>query len=46
VKFGPKPKLSPIQIAEARKRINEGETPTSIAAILGVSRQTISRAVL
>ena len=46
VKFGPRPKLTPIQIAEARRRVAEGETPTHIAAILGVSRQTVSRAVV
>jgi len=45
VRFGPKPRLSPIQVAEARRRAAEGESPTHIAAVLGVSRQTVSRAV-
>ena len=45
IKFGPKQKLSPIQIIEAKRRIAEGETPSSIAPVLGVSRQTISRAL-
>lgn len=44
VKFGPKPVLSPPQIAEARRRRAEGESPGHIGAILGVSRQTILRA--
>lgn len=44
-RFGPKPKLTPVQVAEARRRAAEGETPTHIAAILNVSRQTIRRAV-
>ena len=45
VRFGPRPKLSAIQIAEARRRVAEGETPTHVAAVMGVSRQTVSRAV-
>lgn len=45
IRFGPKPKLSPLQITEARRRVAEGETPTHIAALFGVSRQTISRAL-
>ena len=43
--FGPRPKLSPVQIAEARRRAAEGESPTHIAAVLGVSRQTVGRAI-
>lgn len=43
-RFGPKPRLSPIQIAEARQRVANGETPTHLAKVMGVSRQTITRA--
>lgn len=45
VKFGPRPKLSPVQVAEARRRCREGESPAHVGAVLGVSRQTICRAV-
>lgn len=45
VRFGPKPRLTPIQVAEARRRVAEGETPTHLARLFQVSRQTISRAV-
>lgn len=44
IRFGPRPKLSAIQIAEARRRVEEGETPTHLAKLFNVSRQTISRA--
>jgi DNA invertase Pin-like site-specific DNA recombinase len=45
VKFGPKPKLTAQQIVHARKLINQGDTPQSVAAILRVSRATLYRAL-
>ena len=45
VKFGPKPKLTPRQIIEARAKIEAGETFTGVAELFNVSRQTIMRAV-
>ena len=44
-KFGPKPKLSPRQIDDARRRIEAGETIAGMAELFNVSRQTISRAL-
>jgi DNA invertase Pin-like site-specific DNA recombinase len=43
VKFGRKPKLTPHQQKEARKRIEAGETQHSIARSDNVSQPTISR---
>jgi DNA invertase Pin-like site-specific DNA recombinase len=43
VKFGRKPKLTPHQQREARKRITTGETQRSIARSYNVSQTTISR---
>ena len=43
VKFGRKPKLTPHQQQEARKRIAAGETHRSIARTYNVSHSTISR---
>ena len=43
VKFGRKPKLTPHQQREARKRINDGETQRSVARSYNVSQTTISR---
>ncbi|MET4173877.1 DNA invertase Pin-like site-specific DNA recombinase [Bradyrhizobium sp. LA6.1] len=43
VKFGRKPKLSPFQIVEAKRRRDAGESHTEIARLLGVSHQTIGR---
>lgn len=43
VKFGRKPKLSPFQIEEAKKRKQAGESHTEIARSYNVSHQTIGR---
>jgi DNA invertase Pin-like site-specific DNA recombinase len=43
VKFGRKPKLTPRQQREARKRIDDGETQRSVARSYNVSQTTISR---
>src|SRR5271166_1566451 len=43
VKFGRKPKLTPHQQREARKRIAAGETQRSVARSYNVSQATISR---
>jgi DNA invertase Pin-like site-specific DNA recombinase len=43
VQFGRKPKLTPHQAREARKRLDEGETQRSIARSYNVSQATISR---
>jgi DNA invertase Pin-like site-specific DNA recombinase len=43
VKFGRKPKLSPFQIEEAKRREDGGESHTDIARLFGVSHQTIGR---
>jgi DNA invertase Pin-like site-specific DNA recombinase len=43
VKFGRKPKLTPHQQREARKRIEDGETRRSVARSYNVSQTTISR---
>ena len=42
---GPKPKLSPEQVRLARKAIEAGESVTAVARSLGVSRQTLYRAL-
>jgi DNA invertase Pin-like site-specific DNA recombinase len=43
VKFGRKPKLSPFQIGEAKRRRDAGESHTEIARSYNVSHQTIGR---
>ncbi|UGY05081.1 recombinase family protein [Bradyrhizobium quebecense] len=43
VKFGRKPKLTPFQITEAKRRREAGESHTDIAKLFGVSHQTIGR---
>ncbi|WP_407150247.1 helix-turn-helix domain-containing protein [Bradyrhizobium sp. ORS 86] len=43
VKFGRKPKLTPLQTTEAKHRLAEGETQTDVARLFGVSHQTIGR---
>jgi DNA invertase Pin-like site-specific DNA recombinase len=43
VRFGPKPKLSAFQIAEAIRRREAGEAMTDIDRSYGVSHSTISR---
>jgi DNA invertase Pin-like site-specific DNA recombinase len=45
VKFGRKPKLSPQQIAHARKLIDEGQRREDVAALLNVDRTTLYRAL-
>jgi Enterobacteriaceae phage serine recombinase len=41
VKLGRKPKLSPQQVAHARKLIEDGESPMQVAQLLGVARSTL-----
>jgi DNA invertase Pin-like site-specific DNA recombinase len=41
VKMGRKPKLSPQQIAHARKLIENGESPAHVAQLLKVARSTL-----
>ncbi|KQQ83645.1 recombinase family protein [Aureimonas sp. Leaf324] len=43
VHLGRKPKLTPYQVREARKRLEGGETATSIAKSFNVHRSTIDR---
>jgi Enterobacteriaceae phage serine recombinase len=45
VKMGRKPKLSPQQIAHARKLLDQGEHPSDVARLLKVSRRTVARAL-
>lgn len=44
-KLGRKPKLSPDQIAHARKLIDAGESPSHVAKTIGVSTATLYRAI-
>jgi DNA invertase Pin-like site-specific DNA recombinase len=46
VKSGRKARLTQQQIGHARKLINQGDTPQSVAAILRVSRATLYRVML
>jgi DNA invertase Pin-like site-specific DNA recombinase len=46
VKFGRKPKLTPQQIAHARKLIAQGESPGDVADSLNVGRSTLYRAMV
>jgi len=41
VKFGPKVKLTPNRLAHARKLIEQGNTPTEAAKIIGIGRSTL-----
>lgn len=43
VKFGRKPKLTPFQINEAKRRREAGEAHAEIGRLFGVSHQTIGR---
>jgi DNA invertase Pin-like site-specific DNA recombinase len=43
VKFGRKPKLSPFQIDEAKRRLEAGESQSEVGRLFGVSHQTIGR---
>jgi DNA invertase Pin-like site-specific DNA recombinase len=45
VKLGRKPKLSPHQVAHARKLIEDGESPAQVAHLLGVARSTLYAAL-
>jgi DNA invertase Pin-like site-specific DNA recombinase len=45
VPFGPKPKLKPSTIAKARKMLDDGDTPSSVARAFGVDRSTLWRAL-
>jgi Enterobacteriaceae phage serine recombinase len=45
VKLGRKPKLSPQQIAHARKLVENGESPTQVAQLLKVARSTLYAAL-
>ena len=45
VKMGRKPKLSPQQVAHARKLLEQGESPHTVARSLSVSRRTLYRAL-
>jgi DNA invertase Pin-like site-specific DNA recombinase len=45
VKLGRKPKLSPEQVAHARKLIEDGESPKQVAQLLGVARSTLYAAL-
>jgi DNA invertase Pin-like site-specific DNA recombinase len=45
VKFGRKPKLTAQQKAHARKLIEEGQRREDVAALLGVDRTTLYRAL-
>jgi DNA invertase Pin-like site-specific DNA recombinase len=45
VKLGRKPKLTPPQIAHARKLIEDGDSPAHIAGLLGVARSTLYAAL-
>src|SRR6266851_9287495 len=45
VKLGRKPKLSPQQVAHARKLLEQGERPGDVARLLKVSRRTLYRAL-
>ena len=45
VKFGRKPKLTPQQIAHARKLIETGDDRNKVAALFKVGRKTLYRAL-
>jgi DNA invertase Pin-like site-specific DNA recombinase len=45
VKMGRKPKLSPQQVAHARKLLDQGERPAHVAQLLKVSWRTVERAL-
>lgn len=45
VKMGRKPKLTPQQAAHARKLVEQGEHPDTVARSLNVSRRTVYRAL-
>ena len=45
VKFGRKPKMTPQQVAHARKLIDSGEDRQKVAALFKVGRKTLYRAL-
>jgi len=45
VQFGRRPTLTAAQIDHARKQLDEGRTATETAALLGVHRATLYRAL-
>ena len=45
IRMGRKPKLTPHQMTEARRRLAEGETTRALAKSYGVSRSTIARLI-
>jgi DNA invertase Pin-like site-specific DNA recombinase len=45
VKFGRKPKMTPQQIAHARKLIDQGEDRQKVADLFKVGRKTLYRAL-
>lgn len=45
VRFGPKPVLSPEQVAHARRLIDGGQSVAEVARLLGVHRSTLYRAL-
>jgi DNA invertase Pin-like site-specific DNA recombinase len=45
VKFGRRPKLSPLQVAHARQLIESGQRVQDVAALLSVGRVTLYRAL-
>ena len=45
VRFGPKPVLTPEQIAHARQLIDGGQSVSEVARLLGVHRATLYRAL-
>jgi len=45
VKFGRKPKLTPQQIAHARRLIGQGKDRQKVAALFKVGRKTLYRAL-
>jgi DNA invertase Pin-like site-specific DNA recombinase len=45
VKFGRKPKMTPQQVAHARKLIDQGEDRQKVAALFKVGRKTLYRAL-
>jgi DNA invertase Pin-like site-specific DNA recombinase len=46
VKFGRKPKLTPLQIVHARELLDQGKDRQTVAALLSVDRSTLYRALV
>jgi DNA invertase Pin-like site-specific DNA recombinase len=45
VRFGPKPALTSDQVTHAKKMIEEGQSVSEVARLLGVHRATLYRAL-